>query len=713
MLTQFTGWDYETYGNVNLPKRGLDCYVNGDGFEALIASISHPRYGEQTYDFVFDGKPALQAMTDFIHDEVSRADPLVAHNAGFERAVSEFLGLPKTWEEMVWDSAVIARIQGAASHLEAAAPQLTDIEKLEVGKELIMLFSVPNDRNGGKRFTAQQIMDDEELYEKWQLFKKYCENDAKASRTIAEKYMDSFGVQREAVKELLTARMNQRGWKVDLQLVREMQLRYEHNLAQIESDFSQKFGGVNLNSTQQLVEFSKQRGIATKSFDVDHVNSLRKRVEKKLGTMGPFDKNYQEYSEVLEMLIAKQSLGGTSLKKLQTILDLVGPDGRLRNQYMHAGAGQSYRTTGKGVQMQNLKRLGSQMLTEMEDLYDEEQDFTNDQMGENLRQVFVASSEQGELIVGDFSSVEARGLAWVAGQDDVIKAFHEGKDLYKVQAAKMYNTPYDQVTKDQRQVGKIGVLSCGYGAGKVSVKNFAHGYGVELTEDEAQAVVTDWRDTNPMVPEMWYAIDDAIKAAVKSRAPVEVKLAHKLTLVFRPTDTPKSLLAQHPGAQTISMELWHHNNAGRPIQILERTFQGCYQRGRNVCYYKPTSRKTGDLWSGHFTDPKTKQVKFYDVYGGKLAGILIQSMCRELFFDCLEMLENAFAPYKNVKIVGQFHDEIVVDWVPRVKGFQAGVMIATKEEVMATMESVMSTVSSPFHGFPLAADIKSGYRYIK
>jgi hypothetical protein len=167
------------------------------------------------------------------------------------------------------------------------------------------------------------------------------------------------------------------------------------------------------------------------------------------------------------------------------------------------------------------------------------------------------------------------------------------------------------------------------------------------------------------------------------------------------------------------MELWSTQKAHSQFPILQRVFHGCYTRGRNICIYKPSERKTGDLWSSHFIDPKTKKVRFYDIYGGKLAGILTQSMCREMFFYALHRLDRDMRGIANAKIVGQFHDEIVVDWVPPQEKSPFpqedpieyyGLNYTT---TLTLVKEAMSEVSEQFKGFPLEADIKSGYRYIK
>src|SRR5690606_11992918 len=152
----------------------------------------------------------------------------------------------------------------------------------------------------------------------------------------------------------------------------------------------------------------------------------------------------------------------------------------LRGQYLHVGAGQTFRTSGRGVQMQNLKRIGGKPrpINPNRVLV-----WGNDALSSNIRQVFTASEPLGKLIIGDLSSIESRGLAYLAGAEWKLDAYAQGKDMYKVQAVSMgLASGYDNVTPAQRQTGKVGELSCGYGAGPGAVRSFAEKMGTELTD---------------------------------------------------------------------------------------------------------------------------------------------------------------------------------------------------------------------------------------
>lgn len=701
------GLDFETWGSRPLPKVGLDNYLADPGFTPLIGHIAQ-RAGRDAggvrsegYDFVEHG-PGSSVREEF-RTRIANAEVIVAHHVTVERRVLSKMGIDTEHIQFI-DSAMISRAMGAAAALANAAPQLLDTVKLASGKRLIQKFSVPNDQYGGLPPTWDEVRHDPD----WIEYNKYCGVDAQLALRIALTYGSRL-LGKEYAYEHLTQEMNDVGWTVDRTSTELMLWRYEQNKEQALDWFRIRYDldeELNLNSLKQLKEWCLDRGVKAKSFDEEHVDGMLGKVESRLATMPSLQSlKRAELIAVRDLLRTKQILGGSSLKKLPVIERTTGEDGQLRDQYMHVGAGQSYRTTGKGVQMQNLKRLHSPLL--MADL-DSSLPWSNHQLAENMRQLFTARDPGGALVVGDFSSVESRGLAYLAGEEWKLRAYRSGKDLYKELAAGIYSVGYDQVTKDQRQTGKVGELSCGYGAGAGAVQSFAAKMGVDFVEGEAAKLVRDWRGINPTIVDMWNRLGGALTEVVQTpykmgHAVGNVQLANGMAVVFAVTDTPDSLQRQHPGAKTVSMTLTSNG-----VPYLRRYFHGCYMRGRDVCYYKPTDRVGGDLWSSKYVDPKTKQTVFYKLYGGKLAGILTQSFCREIFFHVMLNLSRWTKETPGVTLVGQFHDEIVMDYDPTSAGSRS------LDDVTRVMEAYMADSSIlPFRGFPLGAEVHSDYRYIK
>lgn len=708
------GLDFETYSPVDIAKHGLYRYTEHEHFTPLIAAIKTYDTDRMStrhiqFDFILqdnDQSQFLEYMNKLYQSEEVQPFIIAAHNADFEQEVLTKMGVDWLDPKYFIDTSILARAFGASSSLEAAAPQLLGSDKLEVGKSLIRLFSIPSKeqvKQGDLAFKPDIVR---QHRSEWDQFQFYCLQDATLSTEFALKYKKSLSI-REEGHAAVTSKMNQAGWFVDIQAVKQMQKLYFDNLQEIREGFIERHGpGLNFNSFPQLKAWCEKRGVRAKSFDEKNVNKLIKALNKKLST--PLsDDQYMNYLDVLDMLQTKQKLGGSSLTKLQAILDMVDSTGRLKGQYLHCGAGQTWRTSGRGVQMQNLKRI--QKRRDLIELYDENAKWTNEELAENLRQVFTAEDPKGYLVVGDFSSIESRGLAWLAGAEWKLDAFRQGRDLYKVSASNIYNKAYDAIDKDERQTGKVGELSCGYGAGPDAVAAFAENMGVDMTPASAAALVRDWREINPEIVMFWEELDGMLREIMRNPLHMynELHLPEGYVLRMMRIDAPESLRIQTGDCDLGSLEIQIINPARTEV-FMTRIFHGVHSAARNIRYWKPTKRKTGDLWSDRYIDPKTGLTRFYEIYGGKLSGILTQSLCREIFFRALKRVDiqfsNPLSPFhKATKLVGQFHDEIVLE-------LSSG--SEPPEFVAGLLESTMKNDPS-FTTLPLEAEVNFHHRYIK
>ena len=679
-IANLMGLDFETYCELSLPEVGLARYVNHPTFMPTLASVDTVQ-GTTTIEFPAEDPSALEALLN--------GWTLSAHNAGFERAVLKTMGL----DYEVLDSAVVAAVAGADRHLAGAARQLLNQDKLDEDRSLLRLFAMKQEGQVSPEFDRDLI---KQHPDRWQEFKDYCERDAMLSRHIITNcggYAADF--EREMAYADITLAMNEVGWPVDIQAVEMMRDRYNENLMQIQHDFALNVDpNLNIHSHVQVKKWCADRGITSRSFDKQNVERMLTRLDKQQMKMG--GNLSPEHEEVRQLLKVKQALGGSSLKKLETILS-TAHEGRVYDQYVHAGAPQSLRTSGRSIQMQNLPRLAH--VRDMAELYDENDHWTNDELAGNLRQVFTSSDHNGQLLVADFASIESRALGYMAGETWKTQAYQLNRDVYKEQAVKIFKLgSVDDVTKEQRTTGKVGELSCGYGAGPVAVKDFAAKMGVDLSESEAGKLVRDWRDANPNTVEFWRQLGEALFQVVERDRPTTVNAAHGVQINFHRANTPQSLLDQAPNVQSIRMDVW----VGWK-KVMSRMFHGCYLRGGNIGYYKPSSLKGGHPWKAKYVDPKTKQTRFYELYGGKIAGILTQSLCREIFFEALRELRACLETVDNATLIGQFHDEVVVDWVPGRVSMDA---------VMRTMENVMSR-SDMLPALPMGVEVKHDYRYTK
>lgn len=715
---QVWGLDFETYSDVDLKTHGIDRYMASPKFRVLIAALAGQDGSKKVFDFVLSPDP--HELEEFRYFMTKGAKLFVAHNAAFERAVLRKLGIQI--DNQIIDSAVITRCLGGSSALEHAAPQfLPGGEKMPEGKALIQLFCVPRKSEDGDEFAWVDRTDMwslNNMHDHWDTFIKYCYVDAKLGLEIWKRW--EFLIQkRERSDELLTNSMNVLGWRVDVDLVREMKRRHDENVEELLDDFYIRHDPsreLNFNSPQQLARWCKERGVRVTSLDKEHLPKIRKKIGAELTriktipamkrTVGQAEK-YQKLDAVWDMLTTKQEMAGSSLKKLQTILDMVGDDGRLRGQYMHCGAGQSHRTSGRGVQLQNVKRLNG-MPDDVHELMAADKAFfwSNEKLASNLRQVFTAGHPDGELIVADFKAIEARVLAWLADAQWKLDAFEEGKDLYRVMAAEMFDSTYNEIAPkgEERMTGKVGELSCGYGAGPGAVRKFASKMGIDFTDAQAADTVNGWRDVNQDIVSLWQKLDDLMRqglvvpgfmeniVVLRPAQPGQQEVSARVTVV----DSPESLVNEYRGSKTLQLSLWQGG-----AMILSRIFQGVHMIGRDMCYVKPDESRSDRCWKHKWY--KDGQSGYYKLYGGKITGILTQSLAREIFMQAMQEIQTALVASPDVNLIGQFHDELIIEWLPNP--------VFSLWETRAIISDAMSGHLLP--GLPVEASIGHTYRYTK
>jgi len=754
----YAGVDYETFSDVELSgpeAKGLPNYVASPNFRPLIVCTSGGD-APAWFDFVMqdawvgfdylqhydpDGEDYIdytieEAWRHRLDYEVEVGHKLVAHNAGFERAVTKHM-FPDYDPFMFVDSAVTARLLGADGSLAMASRQLNVAEKMEVGADLIQLFCVPNEFYPMGP-TRELIMQHGHL-EKWKLFREYCLVDADAGQEIQElghKILDEFHpglMEREILFEQATWEMNQAGWKVDVELVKKMKQRSWANgiiaerLFQVEDESGNRVM-INFASHPQLKAFCEKRGVRYKSLDKYHLPGVLQGVKDRIAKLEDKDNSPQIVKAIgmlkeVEMLLeTKAEIGGSTLSKLPTMLNLVSDDGILRDQYVHFGAGQTGRSTARGVQLQNLKKLTTDggEIKDVSSIYDFQTHWSNGDMAGQLRQVLTSRHPDGEVLVGDFAGVESRGLAYSAGEEWKLQAFRDGLDVYCVLVTRFIpGLEYEEVADKTGEMylklrprGKYSELSCGYQASGKAVMDFMFRLGFVVTLDAATENVTDWRRACPATVEYWEVLDTAMKAAVRLNKVVEEKIGNGLSIRITPFGMP-SVQAQHPGALSLCVQMLLPD--GSPF--VTRFVHGCYFRRTEdrlqLCYYKPAERLSeGQLWRAVNQDMSAKRSKelgrqvvvYYSIYGGKLAGIFTQSMCREIFFDSLTELRRLFKSHgvTNAAICGQFHDEINVDWWPGEYD---------KQFIRDLMDQAMS--NTILQDFPLDVEVHSAFRYIK
>ena len=717
------GLDFETFSSVDLKKYGLENYVASPDFCPTVASIAEKGKKTIRYDFIGPMGDSYHDFCEAILKYLADGYTIVAHNAGFERRVLHWLGIDAT--NRVVDSAVMARLLGCGSKLEVASRQLTGISKLEAGLRLIHKFAIPHEG-----YEKPSVAYCQQEAEDWELFGYYCDVDAEAGLEIVLvglEILRSLGCEyvwhRECEYELLTAAQNQAGWYVDMKTANWMFNRSWANSEIAKAQFITSVGAdLNFKSPQQLKKFCEERGVKVKSLDKYHAPVLLEQTVEALAIEDDEEKRKQ-LQEVVTMLEIKLEIGGSMLSKLPKIIHYTSADGRLHNQYMHVGAGQTYRTTGTAVQMQNLARLkvdnDGVPVKDILTIDDYSEEWTNDDMAGQLRQVFLAEHEDGFIFVGDFSAVESRTLAYLAGEEWKLDVYRAGRDLYKELVVKYDGIPYEEVTKELRPKGKYSELSCGFQASAKAVQEFMFRLGFVITLEEAAEWVTSWREACPNIVQFWRDLDSLLKYVVTGRLERRFTAGNGMVMQITPFVLP-SMAEKHPGSVSLCFQEFH---PGSKEAIVTRFIHGVYRvdqgNGRwGLAYYKATeSLGEKGLWyninetatqkANKGKKPGEKRVEVLNtIFGGKLAGIATQSLAREMFFASLKQLAARLGPASNVEIVGQFHDEINVEWYPSDDD-----LAIEAETLQQIMDECMSTTA--LANFPLVADIKSARRYIK
>lgn len=499
---KFMSIDIETYSDIDINKAGVYRYVDTDAFKILLFAYS------------VDGGPVqLIDLTrgDSIPKEIVKAlsDKSVtkwAYNANFERvALSRFLGMPtgqyldpEGWKcSMVW-AATLGLPMGLAKVGEVLA---LDKQKMSEGRGLIYKFCKP-DKKTGQRVLPEDFPED------WETFRRYNIRDVETEMGI-QKMISPFPCSDELWQEYWTdQRINDRGVEVDLTLAKNAVAMD----AEISKNLMEKMRALtgidNPRSTSQLDMWLREHGC-------DMVSLGKKDVAQVIEeTDDPLIRKVLS----LRLLIAK-----SSVKKYTKMLDATCSDGRARGMFQFYGAMRTGRFAGRLLQLQNLPQNhieNIELIRELARRGDLDAlsvmfDSVPDILSQLIRTAFVAR-EGSRFIVADFSAIEARVIAWLAGEEWRMKAFAEGKDIYCASASAMFGVPVVKhgINGELRQKGKVAELACGYGGSVGALKAFGADK-MGLTETEMQSIVDNWRASSPRIVQLWWDVDSAIRQTLE------------------------------------------------------------------------------------------------------------------------------------------------------------------------------------------------------
>lgn len=606
--------DIETYSDIQLPKTGVYRYCESPDFEILLFAYSIDCGPVQIVDIACGEKIPKNIIDALDNENVIKW----AFNATFERVcLSRFLGYPsgdylspESWRcSMIW-----AATMGLPLSLEGVGAVLgLEKQKLTEGKDLIKYFCqpcTPTKSNGGRTRNKPFHAPD-----KWEAFKKYNIRDVETEMGIQQK-LRKFPVPESVWEEYhIDQEINDRGVRLDMELVHqaiEIDARSRSELTTAMVDMTSLD---NPNSVQQMKQWLSENGMETESLDKKAVAELLKNAPKRLA----------------DVLTLRQQLAKSSVRKYQAMEKTVCEDGRARGMFQFYGANRTGRFSGRNIQLQNLPQNHLPDLAEARSLV-RSGDFSAvkmlyedvpDTLSQLIRTAFIPR-EGAQFLVADFSAIEARVIAWFAGEEWRQKVFAEGGDIYCASASQMFKVPVEKhgVNGHLRQKGKIAELALGYG-GSVGALKAMGAIEMGLSEDELPNLVEAWRQANPHIVDFWWTVDNAVKEAVTYKT---------TTTAYGLRFTCKS------GMLFITLP-----------------------SGRNLAYVKPKigTNKFGGSCITYEGIGSTKKWERLDSYGPKFVENIVQATARDILCYAMRTLQHC-------SIVMHIHDELVIEADPRM-----------------------------------------------
>ncbi|WP_220084970.1 DNA polymerase [Paranoxybacillus vitaminiphilus] len=614
--------DIETYSSVDIQKSGLYKYVQSPDFEILLFAYSVN--GGETK--VIDLAQGEQIPMDII---TALGDPKVtkhAYNAAFEwYCLSKFFHTPLEQ----WRCTMIHGLYcGYTAGLDATAKALglpQEKQKMSIGSSLIKLFctpTTPNKKNGGRTRTLPHHEP-----EKWDLFKEYCRQDVEVEKEI-ERRLSNFPVPHHEQKMWeLDQFINVYGVKIDQQMVDGALYIDQLATTQLMEEAVSITGLDNPNSAQQVMKWLSGQGV--------NVDNLQKETVSKL-----IKETTGNVKRVLEI---RQELAKTSVKKYQAMKEAVCEDGRVRGLLQFYGANRTGRWAGRLVQVQNLPRNYLETLSHARELVRQKKyealkliyGNVPDTLSQLIRTAFVPS-EGNIFVICDFSAIEARVIAWLAGEQWRLDVFNTHGKIYEASASQMFGVPIELIKKgnpeyELRQKGKVAELALGYQGGSGALISMG-ALDMGLTEEELPDIVRRWRASNKRIVDLWYSLENAALSVMRTGQPAGVKGL----ILARESDIINGL-----DFLTITLP------SGRKL-FYAKPFLAENEFGKEALYYYGLNQ-TSKKWERIST------------YGGKLVENVVQAISRDCLAESLKRL--SLAGYQTVMHI---HDEVVLE-VPKEK----------------------------------------------
>lgn len=653
--------DIESYSDVDLTKAGLYKYAQSPAFRVLLVAYSLDGGPVKVVDVAQDEAWPQELLGALWNPAITKH----AYNAAFEwYCLSQYFKLSKAdtlgWIPQWRDTMLQVSYCGYPNSLDAAGKALklsSEKQKMGVGKALIRYFCIPckpTKTNGGRTRNLPQHDPD-----KWALFKEYNQRDVETEMAI-EHRLAAFPVPDDVQKQWETdLRINARGVAVDLELV-DGALAIDAKVREdLITEAVELTGLDNPNSVGQLTDWLE------KEIDEEVTNLRKDTVRDMLARELPGDKAQR----VLEI---RQELGKTSVKKYAALETATCADSRVRGILQFYGANRTGRWAGRIVQPQNLPRtyISGELLPLARDLVKARNaaalrwifGSVPDTLSQLIRTALVASP--GNVLVdADFSAIEARVLAWLAGEEWRLEVFRTHGKIYEASASQMFGAPIEKIKKgnpeyELRQRGKVAELALGYGGGVAAMRQMDTGKILaEVPDEEIQEIVNAWRLRSPAITRLWNLCENAALSVAWSGASTAIPGAG---LVFAYEYDPNT------GLQFMTIRL----PSGRKLYYPEPSI-GTNRFGRESVVYMGVNQTTR----------KWMQL---ETYGGKLVENITQAVARDCLAEAVERLEAAGYP-----VVFHVHDEVVID---------------ARTDCLDQVVEIMRDIPSWAKGLPLNAD---------
>lgn len=614
------GIDIETYSSNDLTECGVYKYVEAEDFDILLFAYSVDGGEVRCVDL---------ARGEQLPSDIKSAltDPTViktAFNAAFERiCIGEWLKIDGRLDPAQWRCTMVraARLGLPLSLAQCGEVLKLEDRKMKEGKALIRYFSVPNKqtRKGVTTYIRHMPAD---APEKWETFKRYNIRDVEVEQAILNKVKRLEVPQFDEDLYIADQRINDRGVMIDRIMVDAAARFDDAYKEELLSEAKAVTGLDNPNSPAQI----KQYIADATGFTID---SLSKK------NLDDYEVQFKYWPKVQKVLALRREMGKTSNKKYTAIQKCVCKDGRVHGLLQFNGAARTGRWAGRLVQLQNLPQNhlndldDARKLVKLGDLEEFEMNYANvtQVLSELIRTAFIAKPGC-TFHVCDFSAIEARVIAWIAGETWVLDAFRQGHDIYCETASRMFGVPVVKhgVNGELRQRGKVAVLGLGYGGGAAALEAMG-GKKLGLTEEEEKDIVIKWRDSNKHIVKLWQTVEKAAIAAIKTGRSIAIQRDIVVSYKWG------MLLITLPSGRTI-----------------------CYPRAE-------VGVETGDGWRGDHeiieyegVNQTTKKWGKVRTYGGKLTENIVQATARDILGMVILKAEE-----RGLHVVFHIHDEIIVE----------------------------------------------------